>query len=41
MILNFAVATLMVGLTVTAFLISVTGRMRSFEHDWLEHPGRK
>jgi hypothetical protein len=25
----------------TAFLISVTGRMRSFEHDWLEHPGRK
>lgn len=24
-----------------AFLISVTGRMRSFEHDWLEHPDRR
>jgi hypothetical protein len=25
----------------TAFLISVTGRMRTFEHDWLEHPERR
>jgi hypothetical protein len=25
----------------TAFLISVTGRMRSFEHDWLEPPESK
>lgn len=24
----------------TAFLISVTARMRSFEHDWLERPER-
>jgi hypothetical protein len=25
----------------TAFLISVTGRMRTLEHDWLEHPARQ
>jgi hypothetical protein len=25
----------------TAFLISVTGRMRTFEHDWLEHSSRQ
>ena len=24
----------------TAFLISITGRMRTLEHDWLEHPAR-
>jgi voltage-gated potassium channel Kch len=25
----------------TAFLISVTGRLRTLEHDWLEHPARQ
>ncbi|CAN5874087.1 potassium channel family protein [soil metagenome] len=24
----------------TAFLFSVTARMRTLEHDWLEHPGK-
>ncbi len=25
----------------TAFLLSVTGRLRMLEHDWLEHPDRR